>query len=117
MGAQVIVHRLDIAVNLRWFEAFAVVNGFWLGMACLFVPREIVCVAVVLTCLIFGAASFVAMTFATFSVDLGFMEPVLAEGLHIALGTALLRTALGLDTKEALASAAGIGLWSAYILF
>lgn len=46
---ELIIHRKDPLWSLRYFEAFAIVMGIWLGLACAFVPRLIVSLCLAIT--------------------------------------------------------------------
>lgn len=113
---ELIVCRMDPSRGLHLFEAFAVVEGVWLGLACAFVPRIIILAAAMLTISVFAILAIISLGISALGVELGFMEPILTEGLVIIFGYGIARLALG-STKDIMWGVAGTALWCGYILF
>eukprot|EP00746_Dinoflagellata_sp_MGD_P164316 gnl/MRDRNA2_/MRDRNA2_92881_c0_seq1.p1 gnl/MRDRNA2_/MRDRNA2_92881_c0~~gnl/MRDRNA2_/MRDRNA2_92881_c0_seq1.p1 ORF type:complete len:300 (+),score=51.15 gnl/MRDRNA2_/MRDRNA2_92881_c0_seq1:137-901(+) len=110
-------HRKDPHSSLQIFEAWAVVQGYFIGLACARVPKAIVAHAAGLTLLVFGVLTLLAIHLTKAGADLGFLEPFLAEALAMLVWSSICSLFFGYDFKEVVFAGAGALLFSVYILF
>jgi FtsH-binding integral membrane protein len=110
-------HRKDPHSSLQLFEAFALVEGYFIGLACARVPKAIVAHAVGLTFLTFGVLTLLAFHLTNAGADLGFLQPFLAEALAMLIWSRLCSWCFGYEWEEVAAAGAGALLFSVYIIF
>lgn len=110
-------HRKDPHSSLQIFEAFALIMGYFIGLACARVPKAVVAHAVGLTFLVFAVLTLFAFHLTQAGADLGFLEPFLAEALAMLVWSSISSLFFGYDLRQVVAVGAGALLFSLYIVF
>jgi len=110
-------YRKDPRLSLQIFEAIALLEGYFIGLACAKVPKTIVTHAAALTFVVFGVLTAVAFHLARVGADLGFLEPFLAEALAMLVWSSISSLIFGYDWSLTMGAGAGALLFSLYIVF
>lgn len=111
------IWRHDPTLGIRFFEALALVQGYWVGLACVRYPWELIVVAGGITASIFTTLAVITLTLTYYGVDFGFLEPLLTQLLLVLIFSSLLRLTTDIQPRVIGCAAFGIVLFSAYIVF
>lgn len=109
-------YRKDPHVSLQLFEAFALLEGYFIGLACARVPKTIVAHATALTFLVFGVLTILAFHLTSVGADLGFLQAFLAEALSMMVWSSICSLLFGYDSAVTVSAGAGALLFSMYIV-
>merc|ERR1711904_47979 len=109
-------YRKDPHLSLQIFEAWALLKGYFIGLACSRVPKMIVAHATALTFLVFGVLTVLSFHLTKVGADLGFLQAFLAEALAIMVWSGMCSLVFGFDEMQ-IPAAAGALLFSVYIIF
>merc|ERR1719330_567421 len=77
------IWRKDPVWSFRLFEAFAIVEGYWIGLACVGQAGIVIAAAGIATMGIFMFLSAISLFLTSLGIDFGFLVPLLAEALTL----------------------------------
>lgn len=110
-------YRKEHHLNLLLFEAFAVVQGYFVGLLCAVVDKRIVAHAAALTFVIFGVLTALSFQLSAVGADLGFLGPFLAEALALVVWSSVSSLVFGYEWFVTVSASMGALLFSIYIVY